>query len=281
MNDETCIDFLQWCLPKLNKRWAGFRKVRGQVCKRIARQMQELELRSIDAYRDYLDAHPDEWNRLDAMCRITISRFYRDRGVFDALRDPLLPDLAERLINQNQSALRAWSAGCASGEEPYTLRILWRHTLADRFSTLNLHITATDADPHMLDRARTACYSRGTLKELPDDWIERAFRYDDARDDEPHCLRPAYKRGIRWRQQDIREAMPDGPFQLILCRNLAFMYFDETLQRRCLNRLLDRLAPGGWLILGKHEALPDGDWLLDAWDEHKRIYRYRSNQAST
>lgn len=131
MNDEACVDFLQWCLPRLGKRWAGFHKVRSQGCKRIARRMQDLGLRSLDTYRDYLNAHRDEWNHLDAMCRITISRFYRDRGVFDA-----------------------------------------------------------------------------------------------------------------------------------------------ALQRMCLGRLVDRLAPGGVLVLGKHETLPDGDWPLDPWDAHKRIFRH-------
>ena len=279
MNDDVCVNFLRWCLPKLNKQWSGFRRVRGQVCKRIARRMQELEMRSLDAYRAYLDDHPEEWDRLDQMCRITISRFYRDRGVFDALRTPLLPDLAQHVQNRETDTLRAWSAGCASGEEPYTLRIIWQQELFAQIPDVSLHITATDAEAHMLDRAQTACYARGTLKELPEDWINAAFSYDESRDEEPYCLRSEYKQGIQWRQQDIRDGMPDGPFHLILCRNLVFMYFDEDLQRRCLEGMLDRLAPRGLLVLGKHDALPDGTWPLAAWDEHKRIYRYRSNHA--
>jgi chemotaxis protein methyltransferase CheR len=273
MNDDACVDFLQWCLPKLGKRWAGFRKVRGQVCKRIARRMQDLDRRSLGAYRDYLRAHPEEWDRLDAMCRITISRFYRDRGVFDALRDPLLPDLARQRAGRDGATLRAWSAGCASGEEPYTLRLLWDLDVAEHTPGVALHITATDAQIHMLDRARRGCYPRGTLKELPAAWMAQAFDVRDNNAEEPYCLRPAYRHGIDWRQQDIREAMPGGPFDLILCRNLIFTYFDADLQRVCLGRLLNRLAPHGLLILGKHETLPEGDWPLDAWDEHQRIYR--------
>ena len=273
MNDDACIHFLQWCLPKLGKRWVGFRKVRGQVCKRISRRMQTLNLRTLDAYRDYLGAHPDEWDRLDAMCRITISRFYRDRGVFDALRDPLLPDLARRLAKRGIPTLRAWSAGCASGEEPYTLRLLWNFDVSHRAPGVNLYVAATDVQAHMLSRARRGCYPRGTLKELPDDWIEAAFEVRDEASEAPWCLRPAYRRGIDWLQQDIRETMPDGPFHLILCRNLVFTYFDTDLQRTCLARLLDRLVPRGLLLLGKHESLPDGDWRLDVWDAHKRIFR--------
>ncbi len=274
MNDEICVDFLQWCLPKLGKRWDGFRKVRGQVCKRIARRMQALDLHSLDAYRAHLNAQPDEWARLDAMCRITISRFYRDRGVFDALREPLLPNLLRRNRERGASVLRIWSAGCASGEEAYTLQIIGHHELREEEPECTLHITATDAQAHMLERARRGCYPQGTLKELPTAWIDRAFSIEESRESEPYCIRPAYKRHIDWRQQDIRKTMPEGPFPLILCRNLVFTYFDADGQRACLHRLLDRLAPGGLLILGKHEALPDGDWPLTAWDEHKRIYRY-------
>lgn len=273
MSNNPCVDFLQWCLPKLNKRWAGFRKVRGQVCKRITRRMHELGLHRFDAYRDYLGTHPDEWDRLDAMCRITISRFYRDRGVFDALRDPLLPALARRRAPRNDATLRAWSAGCASGEEPYTLRLLWDLDVADRAPGVALHITATDAQAHMLARARRACYPRGTLKELPAAWVAQAFAVCAHDAEEPYCLRPAYQRAIDWMQQDIRRTMPAGPFHLILCRNLVFTYFDADLQRALLARLLDRLAPGGLLVLGKHESLPDGPWPLGAWNDHKRIYR--------
>ena len=75
-------------------RWPGFRKVRSQVCKRIRRRLNTLALDDLDAYKRYLETHADEWPRLDSMCRITISRFYRDRGVFEALEAEVLPALA-------------------------------------------------------------------------------------------------------------------------------------------------------------------------------------------
>ncbi|MFB3131394.1 MAG: CheR family methyltransferase, partial [Rhodothermales bacterium] len=130
MKDTACVDFLQWALPKLHMRWPGFRKVRRQVCKRVRRRMRTLGLDHTEAYRAYLEAHPDEWDVLDAMCRITISRFYRDRGVFDLLRATLLPQRAQRATDE--TTLRCWSAGCASGEEVYTLKILWLEDLQPR-----------------------------------------------------------------------------------------------------------------------------------------------------
>jgi chemotaxis protein methyltransferase CheR len=277
MPDDPFTSFLRWALPRLGKRWAGFRHVTGQVESRVVDRLQELGLRSLDAYRDYLAEHPAEWDRLDAMCRITISRFYRDPEVFDALRDDVLPDLARAARSRGASALRAWSVGAASGEEPYTLRILWRHALRDRVGGLPLHVTASEALPHMLRRARRGCYDRGSLRNLPDDWIDRAFAYDPARDAgrhaEPYCLRPVYRRRVTWREEDVREVMPDGPFDLLLCRNLVFTYFDAARQRALLRRLFDRLRPGGVLVLGQDETLPDGDGPLASLDPSLPLYR--------
>lgn len=269
MRDETCVDFLQWCLPRLRKRWAGFRKVRGQVCKRIDRRFRELGLAGPDAYRAYLETHSEEWAVLDGLCRVTISRFYRDRGVFDALGEEVLPVLAETAQARGDPVLRCWSAGCASGEEVYTLRILWDLRLRPQYSDLPLRITATDAGAHMLVRAERGCYGRGTLKEVPSSWLEEAFTPSG----EELCVRQAYRSGLTWLQQDLRTEMPEGPFHLVLCRNLVFTYFDETLQRACLARILERLHPGGALVLGKHERLPEEAAGAAPWAAHRRIYR--------
>ena len=125
MKNHDCTVFLQWALPQLHLRWQGMRKVRGQVCKRIQRRLRDLALPDMAAYRAYLTNHPEEWRVLDEYCRITISRFYRDRAVFDYLQQTLLPKLAQQAMDQGDPTLRCWSAGCASGEEAYTLKILW------------------------------------------------------------------------------------------------------------------------------------------------------------
>ena len=277
MRDDDCVDFLQWALPRLDKRWPGFRKVRGQVCKRIDRRLAELELTGgIDAYRTYLQEHPGEWNVLDGFCRITISRFYRDRGVFEALREHVLPALVAQVQERGDDTLHVWSAGCASGEEPYTLRILWQQCFAGDHPDLSLRIVATDVQEHMLARARRACYPAGTLKHLPDAWRDAAFEERDASEDDAFCLHDAYRAGITFRQQDLRTTMPDGPFHLLLCRNLAFTYFTEPLQHDVLDGLTQRLVAGGFLLLGKHERLPEGHAFTVA-DEHRRIYRWETD----
>jgi chemotaxis protein methyltransferase CheR len=94
VTDQECVEFLQWALPRMQMRWSGFRKVRRQVCRRIQRRMQVLE-KDVQGYREFLEAEPEEWDVLDALCRITISRFYRDRAVFAYLQTTVLPALAE------------------------------------------------------------------------------------------------------------------------------------------------------------------------------------------
>jgi chemotaxis protein methyltransferase CheR len=252
-NDADRVAFLQWALPKLELRWQGFRKVRKLVGKRVLRRATELGLDGFTAYRAHLESAPQEWARLDEFCRIPISRFYRDRGVFDALRDELLARLAERALSRGAKTLRAWSAGCASGEEPYTLSIVWRLDVARRFPPLGLNILATDVDEGMLARARRGCYGAGSLKLLPPEWRSAAFRAEA----DLLCVREELREDVTFRQEDVRTTMPDGPFDVILCRNLVFTYFEPRLQRTLAERLVVRLVDGGLLVVGCHETPPE------------------------
>ena len=253
MKDDLCVRFLQAQLPSLGFKWDGYRKVRRTVCKRVARRLRELGLSELSAYEDLLERSPGERARLDTFCRIPISRFYRDRGVFDALATRLLPDLAKRSLKTGRDELRCWSAGCASGEEVYSLRLIWDLELQERYPALRMAILATDADEVMLARAAAACYPRGSFKDAPKDWPARAFIGGKAL----LCLRPEFRHDILFSCQDIRAAQPQGPFDLVLCRNLVFTYFCESLQRRLLAAIAQRLAPGGLLVLGAHERLPE------------------------
>ena len=175
-SDADCVAFLQWALPELGLRWRGFRKVRGQVNKRLRRRLQALGLPDLAAYRSYLDGNADEWSTLRILCRITISRYYRNRRVFDGLAESVLPELASLAVQRGDLRLRCWSAGCASGEEVYTVAILWRSCLASRYPELDLRIVGTDVDERVLERARAARFEAGSLRELPASWREAASR---------------------------------------------------------------------------------------------------------
>ena len=235
-------------------RWPGFRKVRGQVCKRVGRRVKELGLGDLGEYREYLGAHSDEWVVLDGFCRITISRFFRDRGVYETLGNEVLPELARKCASTGE-VLHIWSAGCGAGEEPYSISILRK--LSDRpdLETARLKITATDSDEHQIERARQAVYPVGCTKDMPSELRDEAFERldkDDLR------LRTPFSQDVEFYLQDLRQGTPEGPFHLILCRNLAFTYFVEETQCEILAQLYELLKPDGYLVIGAHESLPAG-----------------------
>jgi chemotaxis protein methyltransferase CheR len=267
MPDDECVFFLQWALPRLDLAWPGFRKVRGQVCKRLKRRMRSLGIESFADYRAKLEADPPEWQVLDGFCRITISRFCRDRSTFDALRHVVLPEIAKRAKAEERKA-RIWSAGCASGEEPYTVKILWDLEVGLRFPDASLSLVATDISATLLDRARQACYSKASLRELPPELTAQAFTGNNG----CWCLRPAHKQGVEFLRQDVRQATPPGPFDLVLCRNLAFTYFIASLQEAVLERIEASLQPRGFLVIGSHEHLPGSTAKWRPLGDHRTIF---------
>jgi chemotaxis protein methyltransferase CheR len=254
MKRAQCVEFLQWIMPRLGLHWSGFKRVHGQVCKRLGRRVADLGLPDFAAYRSYVLDHDSEWPIIDAACRITVSRFYRDATVFERLTAAVLPDLAAAALGRSVTEIRAWSAGCGAGEEPYSLILAWRFGGARRFANIGLSVVATDVDEAQLVRADAACYRAGTLRELPADWRNAAFQGSGAL----WCLRPEFRQGVRFLRQDIRADAPPGPFDLILCRNLAFTYFDDAQRRNVLEIVTRELAPDGVLVIGRDELLPSG-----------------------
>jgi chemotaxis protein methyltransferase CheR len=270
---RDCTAFLQWALPRLERSWSGYRKVRRLVCKRLARRLKALGLADLDAYRRHLADRPQEWRELDALCGIPVSRFYRDRGVYEALELSVLPLLVESAAPR--AAIEAWSAGCASGEEPYTLALIWAIRLQPRFRETGLRIVATDSNAEVLARARAGGYARSSLKDLPADLRTQGF----AEEDGTWILRDRF-RAVDFVQQDLREAMPDGPFDLILCRNVVLTYYQPPLRDVLLARIVDRLRPGGALVVGAHESPPPGTRDLVAWPGTRAICRKRPAERS-
>jgi chemotaxis protein methyltransferase CheR len=266
VRDADCIAFLQWALPHLGRSWPGYRKVRRLVCRRLGRRLRSLGLADLDAYRGYLTARPAEWAALDALCGVPVSRFYRDRGVFDVLERTVLPALAERASPRKE--LAAWSAGCASGEEPYTLALLWTVRLQPRFPQLSLRIVATDLDEHMLARARAGRYAASSLKELPEDLFAAGLEPDGG----DWRVRDRFRR-VEFLRQDLREAMPEGPFDLVLCRNAVLTYYGPAVRLAVMQGIADRLQPGGALVVGVHESLPGGLAGFAPWPGARGVHR--------
>lgn len=272
MRDAECVLFLQWALPRLRLHWPGFRKVRGVVCKRVARRLRALGLPDPDAYRALLERDTAEWVVLEGLCPIPISRFWRDRAVFGHLERVVLPALAQTASANGREALECWSVGCASGEEPYTLAIQWRFRLQERLAGLRLRVLATDVDAPLLERAARGCYRASSLRELPAELRAEAFE----RSGGLWCVTADARACVAFARQDIRAELPAADFDLILCRNLALTYFEPRLREEVMRRIIEHLRPGGALVVGAHEQVPAALERLAPWPGLRAIYRKSS-----
>jgi chemotaxis protein methyltransferase CheR len=245
LNDE---DF-RHLLAHLDRPWAGFRKIRKGVKKRVRRHMETLACTDIEPYLHYIKTEPRVRADCERCLMVTISRFYRDRRLWDHLQTRRLPELATRF----PAGLHAWSAGCARGEEPYSLSMVWEETAANLRPPPELHILATDADALCLEQARKGVYQPSSLKELPEPLRKRWFR-----EGKQARIDPALQNRIDWHPHQLLDEPPDRRFHLILLRNNLLTYYQGPRLQTALTRILEHLVPGGLLILGSHEKLPAG-----------------------
>ncbi len=152
------------------------------------------------------------------------------------------------------------------------MRIHWNLRLQPQHRQVNLHVVGTDADGFLLERARVGLFPRSSLKELPSEWLALAFD----RDGTQHRLRDRYRDDVEFELRDIRRSMPEQTFDLIVCRNLVFTYFEEAHQQETLVRIAARLRPGGALFIGVHEQLPAGATGFSPWKGCRAVFRRES-----
>lgn len=238
-------------MPELGLDSRGYRNVRSTVLRRVARRIAELGV-EVGEYRARVAESAEERARLATMCRIPISRLWRDAEVFARIAHELLPARAAVARAEGRDRVRAWSAGCASGEEPCSLVLAWEVVAARRAPGVMLEVVATDADLGALARAKRGIYTESSASELPAELRARAF--GDAR---AGRVREDLLAGISFAVQDLRVEAPEGVFDLVLCRNVAFTYFDAAGQRAVAERLAAALRPGAFLVVGRGESLPD------------------------
>ena len=222
--------------------------------RRIAVRMRARGIHTYNDYATLLDRDPHEYQELLDALTINVTKFYRNPETWDALR-PYLADL----WTARRSPLRIWSAGCASGEEPYTIAVLV--AAADAKGTID----ATDIDRLSLERTRQAKYPDTAFTEMPADLRRRYFR-DGQPVEEVREL-------VRVIAHDLtREPPPRTAYDLIVCRNVV-IYFERAAQERLFQAFVDALRPGGVLLLGKVETLfgPARE-RLKLVDPRERIY---------
>jgi chemotaxis methyl-accepting protein methylase len=217
--------------------------------RRIAVRMRA---RGALTYRDYariLDADPCEWELLLDALTINVTKLFRNPETFNAIAQLVVPALWER----RDPTLRVWSAGCASGEEAYSLAILLHAHASARADTARLRgvsVLGTDIDRGSLETAERGVYGEAAFADTPSHLRRRYFSVEP-----PHVVDPEVRTLVRFQRRDLlREAPPMRGLHLITCRNVI-IYFDRETQEELFARFHDALAPGGFLVLGKVETL--------------------------
>jgi chemotaxis methyl-accepting protein methylase len=247
MNDEQfrrLVDYFQYS-------WSGYRKVRKGVKKRISRHMQELKCPNIETYLDLIQKNDQERQESKRRMTVSISRFFRDRKLWLDLENEILP----RLIETEKEKLKVWSAGCARGEEIYSFKLVWER-LTTRFDVLpELEIIATDMHPEYIQKAQAGIYTKSSLKEIPEEMRDDYF--DRKKGGNRYDLKSTFKENIVWRIRNLFSDTPGSGFHIIFLRNNFLTYYRDDLIREPLTKILESLDPGGWLIIGSHEKLPD------------------------
>jgi two-component system CheB/CheR fusion protein len=239
---------------------------RSSLVRRVDRRMSQLDIADHAEYLDYLQVHPDEFTALFNTILINVTGFFRDPDAWDYLRSEVLPFLLEG--KRAEEPLRIWSAGCASGEEAYTLAMILVEILGVDEFRRRIKIYATDVDEDGLATARQASYTERAMDGVPPELLERYFQRTGNR----YAFRKDLRRSIIFGRNDLVQDAPISRIDLLTCRN-TLMYFNAEMQARILSRFHFALSDGGVLFLGRAEMLLSHANLFLPIDLRRRVFR--------
>jgi two-component system, chemotaxis family, CheB/CheR fusion protein len=239
---------------------------RASLRRRIERRMQELEIGDLRAYRDHLEANQDEFAALFDTILINVTSFFRDGPTWEFLAAEAVPRLVE--ARSPEEPIRVWSAGCASGEEAYTIAFLLAEALGPDAFRERVKVYATDVDEAALADARHATYDARAVADLPDGLRERYFEASG----ESWVVRPEIRRALVFGRHDLVRDPPISRVDLLLCRN-TLMYFAAPTQVEILADFQFALNEGGYLVLGKSEMFFGRSRMFDPVDLSRRVFR--------
>ena len=269
MHDLTDAGFAALTAKIARERGFGCASYKEKCLRR--RIAVRMRARGVHTYHDYscvLDSDGAEYDRLLDALTINVTKLFRNFDTFAAVAERVIPTLWER-----EEPLSVWSAGCSSGEEPYSIATLFhRHAeLVGRLGELpqRVRVLGSDIDARCLQAAERGQFEEGDFADTP---AELRTRYFDSRP--PFTIAADVKRLVRFEHRDLlAQQPPAGPHHLIFCRNVL-IYFDRATQERLFDAFRRALVPGGFLVLGKVETLlGDARTKFVPVDARERIYR--------
>jgi two-component system, chemotaxis family, CheB/CheR fusion protein len=235
---------LQELAEERNFDFRGYKKT--SLERRFRRRMFQVKQKSYSEYSDYIRSHPEEINQLLSTLLINVTQFFRDPPAWEILRHELLPNILDKI--KPGHSFRAWAAGCATGEEAYSIAMLVAEHLGPRLPEYDVKIYATDIDEEALNAARRGEYPIEAVRSIRAEWREKYFHGSKML-----RVNRDLRRLVIFGVSNLAQDAPISHVNLLTCRNLL-IYFDPPLQKQILSRLHYALEPGGILFLGRAES---------------------------
>lgn len=260
-----------------------FRKVLGQVeqrgldcrafrpsyiVRRLAGRLRVTGCDSYFSYHRYLERHPQEYPLLLKALTVNVTEFFRDEGVFKELETNIFPTLIAGSAERGRSSIRIWSAGCASGEEVFSVAMIMAQCLAEAAVNLSCSIYGTDVDESSVEKGRAALYPIGGLATIPNRYRKFVVRAGPSE----FSFTPEIHRMVRFKKMDLFTDKPIKPAEVILCRNVM-IYFNRQQQKQLVEWFYRSMVPRGYLIIGKSEKLQYDRHILAPINTGCRIYQ--------
>jgi len=268
--DPAFEDLLAYLKENRGFDFTGYK--RPSLMRRVGVRMNVVGEESYRSYRDYLEVHPNEFAYLFNTVLINVTSFFRDPESWHYLAKTILPQIVDRKGNGEE--IRIWSAGCASGEEPYTIALLLAEQLGQDAYRERVKIYATDVDEEALTWARQATYTPERIEPVPEDLRERYFEQVGG----SYVLDNDLRRGVVFGRHDLVQDAPISRLDLLVCRN-TLIYFSGETQRHVLARFHFALKDEGYLYLGNAELMLTQAHLFESTGLKHHVFR-RTPQAT-
>ncbi|MGD8403496.1 MAG: CheR family methyltransferase [Anaerolineales bacterium] len=278
MSPEEIIDPVFEKLLQYLKSARGFdftEYKRASLIRRVNKRMGEVDIEGYEEYQDYLEVHPQEFTELFNTILINVTSFFRDQAAWDYLAEEIVPHLLED--KTPNSTIRLWSAGCASGEEAYSLTILMAEAMGLEACRRQVKIYATDVDEEDLEKARRGAFNEKTIEKIPEKLREKYF--DKANNNGRYVFRQDLRRTLVFGRHDLMHDAPISRLDLLLCRN-TLIYFNREAQERIVARFHFALKDSGFLFLGRAETMLTYGNLFEPENMKHRTFRKVSTAGS-
>ena len=244
---------------------------KATILRRLERRMQVNAQPNLASYNAYLTEHPEENQALLADMLIGVTNFFRDREAFEGLEREIIPSIVmAQGTNGGNTEVRAWSAGCSTGEEAYSLAMLFVDQIRAENTHAKLQIFATDIDEFAIAKARAGIFPHAIMTDVP----PTRLRQHMVRDGSNYRVRKEIRDTVLFAKHNVLSDPPFSDLDLVVCRNLL-IYLDRKVQAEILRTFHFSLRPGGYLFLGSSESAELCDEFFIPVDKKNRIYRAR------